>query len=550
MQQRQPHLHLLGCMAVLVTAWIVVLCLVCNAIPADAASATTPPSPSTAASHSSSSSSSSPPVVSLSASTPLTRMIFGSCNHQDRAQPFWPIIAQRRPELFVWTGDVIYADSAVFEVIRRPSPLSIMAQRYAKQKNHEGYTRFREGRDLNSGEHPPMIIGAYDDHDYGENDGDASYADKEPARHLFLDFIDEPPLPDESDTSDAAIQARATNRRARRHGGVYAAYTYGPPGQRVKLILLDGRYFQNHTTGDMLGETQWEWLRQQLDDPNECDLIILTSGVQIVATDKRIGEGWRQMPQSRARLFDLIATRQGSQNAAVMLLSGDIHFAEADVTYVCKSDDGSSATEKDGRVSGDGRVRVTPLYEFTSSGLTHSIGTQITRPLAEWALKNFILDERESWAEEEEKKKQKTKESDSQQRASNSDSVPNSIRGVYTGLNVGQLDIDWNVRRVNVSIIDVNDQAALHYSLTFHAFQTQTFTSVDQLPHIIQRKCRAEDVRKHSAPPLSLSGIKFFFTALFTVSTALTVVALALTRWRKRGMRHAQLGNAAQKKRQ
>lgn len=30
--------------------------------------------------------------------------------------------------------------------------------------------------------------------------------------------------------------------------GVYASYTYGPKGKRVKIILLDGRYFLSEGT--------------------------------------------------------------------------------------------------------------------------------------------------------------------------------------------------------------------------------------------------------------------------------------------------------------
>ena len=42
---------------------------------------------------------------------PIQTIAFGSCNKQDMDQSFWPIIAAQNPDLWVWLGDNIYADT-------------------------------------------------------------------------------------------------------------------------------------------------------------------------------------------------------------------------------------------------------------------------------------------------------------------------------------------------------------------------------------------------------------------------------------------------------
>ncbi len=38
-------------------------------------------------------------------------LVFASCNDQNREQPLWKPIMENKPDLFVWGGDNIYADT-------------------------------------------------------------------------------------------------------------------------------------------------------------------------------------------------------------------------------------------------------------------------------------------------------------------------------------------------------------------------------------------------------------------------------------------------------
>ena len=71
----------------------------------------------------------------------LDTIAFGSCNDQKRAQPMWEHILKQKPQLFIWGGDNIYADTSNPEVI---------ASKYSRQNAVAGYQRLKEKtKDIN-----------------------------------------------------------------------------------------------------------------------------------------------------------------------------------------------------------------------------------------------------------------------------------------------------------------------------------------------------------------------------------------------------------------
>ncbi len=92
--------------------------------------------------------------------------------------------------------------------------------------------------------------------------------------------------------------------------------------------MLDVRYHRDSPApdkpaADMLGDAQWEWLRQQLQEP--ADLRLVVSGTQILLDSDTGSETWAQYPKARARLFHTIR-EAGVQG--VVFLTGDQHYAE------------------------------------------------------------------------------------------------------------------------------------------------------------------------------------------------------------------------------
>jgi alkaline phosphatase D len=93
--------------------------------------------------------------------------------------------------------------------------------------------------------HHIPIVGIYDDHDYGVNDGNIHYSRKHETQEILLDFLEEPP-----------------DSQRRKQEGIYTSYIMNDDDHhhdgdgkthRIKIILLDIRYHQDASIDDGLG---------------------------------------------------------------------------------------------------------------------------------------------------------------------------------------------------------------------------------------------------------------------------------------------------------
>ena len=255
----------------------------------------------------------------------LSVISFGSCNRLDKPQTMWNAVAANNPNLWIWLGDIIYADT---------SNMKVLAGCYKKLKNGPEYKNLRA---------KAQIVGVYDDHDYGYNDAAGGYPFKKASKKCLLDFLDVP-----------------ANHITRKREGAYTAYTFGKPGQKIKVIVLDTRYFRDtlyadpskqkrylpNMEGDVLGAAQWKWLEQELRN-SQANLNILCSSVQVIA-DEHPYEKWGNFPNARKKLLGLISSVKPKN---LIIISGDRHMAEI------------SKMDLQGLPY--------PLYDFTSSGITH-----------------------------------------------------------------------------------------------------------------------------------------------------------------------------------
>lgn len=257
----------------------------------------------------------------------LQRIAFGSCAHQDKPQPIWDTIRKQSPDLFLFIGDCVYADSLEPDDLART--LNVLA---AKPE----FQRFIRSCPL---------LAIWDDHDYGLNDYGGEHPAKAAAQQVFLKFF----------------EAREDSPRWRRPG-LFDAITFGSLGRRVQVILLDTRYHrsalpkarvgryrlsvpQKDPSTTILGARQWTWLQEVLQQPAE--LRIVVSSIQILP-DLHGGEKWSNFPHERTHLLELL---DGRRESALLLISGDQHLGEL------------SRLRRGAR--GD-------LYELTASGMTHT----------------------------------------------------------------------------------------------------------------------------------------------------------------------------------
>ncbi len=261
----------------------------------------------------------------IDTTTAPTIIAFGSCNKLDKPQTMFGDVAANNPNLWIWLGDIIYADT---------TNMKVLAAEYKRLKTNPEYKKLRA---------KAQIIGVYDDHDYGANDAGKSFPKKKQSKKCLMDFLDIP-----------------NNSPIRKREGAYHSYTFGKAGQRIKVIVMDTRYFRDtlipdptkakryipNMEGDLLGAEQWKWLEKELKN-SQANLNILCSSIQIVADDHG-HEKWGNFPNARKRILSLIAQTKPKN---LLILSGDRHMAEI------------SKMDLQGLPY--------PLYDFTSSGLTH-----------------------------------------------------------------------------------------------------------------------------------------------------------------------------------
>jgi alkaline phosphatase D len=249
-----------------------------------------------------------PAGVSLPHNHTITRLAFGSCNHQLRSQHMWGQIAATSPDIFLFIGDNNYGD----QMWDGDAALTSLREAYGVMAETPELAAFRA--------RVPMMI-TWDDHDYGFNDGGASFAYRGWSETIFETFWG----------SSDEVKSRP---------GIYESRMFGEEGKVTQIITLDTRFFRSdlatiayqnerpplgpyQPSSDpektILGDAQWQWLKQELAKP--ADLRIVVSSIQVI-TDAHDYEAWENLPLEREKLYAMLAEREDS---GLVLLSGDRH---------------------------------------------------------------------------------------------------------------------------------------------------------------------------------------------------------------------------------
>ena len=253
---------------------------------------------------------------------------FGSCDNQVIKNELWPYIDKNNPSVWIWGGDNVYSDT---------EDMTVLENNYKIQKQDSEYLSFIKNK---------IILGTWDDHDYGANDAGVEYPFKRQSQQLLLNFLDTP-----------------NNAVERTRDGVYNSKIIQFNKNKVKVIVLDSRFFRTALTkakgakkrfqpnaygeGTMLGTEQWKWLENEL-NTSDAQFNVIVSSVQFLS-NKHGFEAWANFPHEIEKLEKLIVS---SKAKGTFIISGDRHIA----TFSSKNVDGLAY----------------PLIDFTSSGLTHT----------------------------------------------------------------------------------------------------------------------------------------------------------------------------------
>ncbi len=238
------------------------------------------------------------------------RVMFGSCARWsfDREQPIWNVIADSRPDLFLWLGDNIYGDAL------EPT---ILAEEFRRQREVPRYQALMSSI-------PQLAL--WDDHDFGLNNTGKEHPRKAEALQVWKNYWPNPS-----------------------HGledvpGIFFAHEI--PG--VEFFFIDGRYHRDPNEGpdgekkSMLGPGQRKWLIRAIKQ-SRAPFKVIASGGGWNNGRGPTGDAWSAFLTERNLIFKEIADVPG-----VLLISGDTHFAELN------------------RIP---REKNYPLYEFVSSPL-------------------------------------------------------------------------------------------------------------------------------------------------------------------------------------
>lgn len=221
-------------------------------------------------------------------------------------------IHKKAPDFMMWLGDNTY--------LRTPDFLSKTGIRH----------RYRHARSLP--ELQPLLSSVHhyaiwDDHDYGPNDADRSYVNKQLTESAFNDYWGNP------------------NTDVTGKGGITGQFMW----QDVAFFLLDNRYHRAPNKSkqegkDLLGGYQIDWLIDALRSSRAPFKFVCVGGQTI--SNAAVYENYAAYPEERASLLQRI---EEEKIEGVIFLSGDRHHTE---------------------ISKMPRADSYPLYDLTCSPLT------------------------------------------------------------------------------------------------------------------------------------------------------------------------------------
>jgi alkaline phosphatase D len=148
----------------------------------------------------------------------------------------------------------------------------------------------------------------WDDHDFGPNDSDKSFANKDLTLETFKLFWGNP-----------NYGVGNPNQK-----GITGTFTWGD----VQFFLLDDRYFRTSNKNiaskrSILGEDQIEWLINALAS-SPASFKIIAVGGQFVSSSKE-KENFANFPEEKQYIIDAI---QKNKIPGVLFMTGDRHFTE------------------------------------------------------------------------------------------------------------------------------------------------------------------------------------------------------------------------------
>ncbi len=216
----------------------------------------------------------------------------------------------------LWLGDYLYYTPF----------LTSSSEKYTVERMYKRWIFKRQKRKVQAFMESMPQYAMWDDHDYGPNNSDSSFALKHPSYQIYHDFFPNPENPNKTVP------------------GNYFNFRY----LDTEVFMTDGRTYRTHDTvthAQMLGPAQLQWLQQQL-LASTATFKFVGFGSQALNTCST-GECYWKYKDELQKLMNFIIE---NRIEGVVFMSGDRHHSE-----LLKLDYSKESY---------------PFYEFTSSGIT------------------------------------------------------------------------------------------------------------------------------------------------------------------------------------
>ncbi len=245
-----------------------------------------------------------PPLWQWRSDPPPLRILFGSCAYVNETvydrpgNPYgaeyqiFTAMAAMKPDMTLWLGDNVYLREADWNtrtgILKRYTHTRSLPEMQPLLANSANYA-------------------IWDDHDYGPNDYDRSFWNKEQSYDAFKTFW--------------ANQRYGINNQS---GGINSVCSWGD----VDVFFLDNRWWRTpdrRKTGErfILGKEQLEWLIDGLVSSTASFKVICIGGQ--VLNSEALFENYACYAEERKKLLDAIHAEKIS---GVIFLSGDRHHTE------------------------------------------------------------------------------------------------------------------------------------------------------------------------------------------------------------------------------
>ncbi|HBS53992.1 MAG TPA: phosphodiesterase [Flavobacterium sp.] len=205
-------------------------------------------------------------------------------------------IAKKNPDIMLWGGDNVYLREADWD---------------SKSGIYHRYTHSRTLKEMQPLLASTQNIAIWDDHDFGPDDSDRSFYNKNTTQQAFKDFWAN------------KFYGMDPNQKE----GIFSSYNWSD----TEIFLLDNRFFKSpnkRLSGEktMLGTAQIEWLIDAL-TYSKASFKIIVIGGQVLNTEA-VFENYENYKSEKDFLLGEILT---NQIKGVVFISGDRHFTELSI---------------------------------------------------------------------------------------------------------------------------------------------------------------------------------------------------------------------------